>query len=57
MPLTHFLALLVVVTLASGITLWAGLAAGIPPVVFLLLALSGALLLHLNLRGHQDHDG
>ncbi len=56
MPLTHFLALIAVVIVAAALTLWAGLSAGIPPAAFVLAALSGALLLHLNLRGRHDQD-
>lgn len=57
MPLTHFLAMIAVVILAAALTLWAGLSAGVPPVAFLLVALSGAVLVHLNNRDRHDHDG
>ncbi|MEQ3643563.1 MULTISPECIES: hypothetical protein [Paracoccus] len=57
MPLTHFLALIAVTILAAAVTLWAGLSAGVPPIAFLLLALSGAVLVHLNNRDRHDHDG
>lgn len=57
MPLTHFLVMIAAVVLAAGATVWAGLSAGVPPVAFLLIALSGALLVHLNQRGRHDHDG
>lgn len=56
MPLTHFLALIAVVIVAAALTLWAGISAGIPPVAFVLASLSGALLLHLNLRSGRDQD-
>jgi len=57
MPLTHFLAVVVGAVLLAALTLWAGLSAGIPPMAFLIIALSAALLLHLNLRNRHDHDG
>lgn len=57
MPLTHFLVLIAVTILAAAVTLWAGLSAGVPPIAFLLLALSGAVLVHLNNRDRHDHDG
>jgi len=57
MPLTHFLMLLAAVILGAALTLWVGLAAGLPPVAILLVALSAALLLHLGLRQGHDHRG
>lgn len=56
MPLTHFLLLIVVVILAGAFTLWASLAAGIPLMTLLLVALSGAALLHFSTRNWHDHD-
>lgn len=56
MPLTHFLVMIAAVMLAAGATIWAGLSAGVPPVAFVILGLSAALLVHLNQRGRHDHD-
>lgn len=56
MPLTHFLLLIVAVILAGAFTLWASLAAGIPLMTLLLVALSGAALLHFSTRNWHDHD-
>ncbi|WP_022707263.1 hypothetical protein [Paracoccus zeaxanthinifaciens] len=57
MPLPHFLMLLTAVILGAAVTLWAGLAAGVPPVAFLVLALSAALCAHLGWRNHHDPKG
>ncbi|WP_410217659.1 hypothetical protein [Paracoccus sp. (in: a-proteobacteria)] len=57
MPLTHFLMLIAVVILGCGLTLWASLSSGLPPVAIVLVALSAALLLHLGHRDGHDHEG
>lgn len=56
MPLPHFLLLIVAVILAAAITLWASLAAGVPLITLLLVALTGAALLHFSTRNWHDHD-
>lgn len=56
MPLTHFLAMIALVVMAAALAIWVGLSAGIPPVAFVLVALSAALLVHLNLGDGRDHD-
>ena len=55
MPLTHFLMLICAVVIGAALTLWAGVAAGLPVVTILLLALSAALLVHLGHRDNHDH--
>lgn len=57
MPLPHFLMMLVTVILAAALTLWAGVAVGVPLVAMLLIALTAAALLHLRQRGGHDQDG
>lgn len=57
MPLPHFLLMLVTVILAAALTLWAGLAAGVPFTGFLLVVLSAAAFVHLRQRGGHDQDG
>ncbi|WP_265499143.1 hypothetical protein [Paracoccus beibuensis] len=55
MPLTHFLVLICAVVVGAALTLWVSLAAGLPVVTILLLALSCALLVHLGQRDRHDH--
>lgn len=57
MPLTHFLMLIAAVVLGAALTLWISIAAGWSPLAVPLLALSAALLVHLNHRNGHDHDG
>lgn len=57
MPLPHFLLLILAVVLAAAVTLWASLAAGVPLLTLLLIALTGAVLLHFSTRNGHDHDG
>ena len=57
MPLTHFLMLIAAVVLGAALTLWISIAAGWSPIAVPLLALSAALLVHLNQRNRHDHDG
>ena len=57
MPLTHFLMLIAAVVLGAALTLWISIAAGWSPIAVPLLALSAALLVHLNHRNGHDHDG
>lgn len=55
MPLPHFLLLIMAVILAAALTLWLFFATGMPEIVFALLVLGGAGLVHLSLRKHHDH--
>lgn len=55
MPLTHFLLLICAVVVAAAMTLWVGFSAGLPLLTILLLALSGAVLVHLGHRDGHDH--
>lgn len=57
MPLPHFLLLIFMVILAAAVTLWASMAAGIPLLPLLLIALTGAVLLHFSTRNGRDQDG
>lgn len=53
MPLPHFLILIIAVTLAAGLTIWAASAVGIPLFALALIALMAAAIAHLAMR--QDH--
>ena len=57
MPLTHFLLLIAAVITGAALTLWVSIASGWSPMAVPLLALSAALLVHLNHRSGHDHDG
>lgn len=57
MPLPHFLLLIFMVILAAAVTLWASMAAGIPLLSLLLVALTGAVLVHFSIRNGRDQDG
>ncbi|WP_170162107.1 hypothetical protein [Paracoccus siganidrum] len=57
MPLPHFLLLIMAVILAAALTLWLFFATGVPQILFALLILGGAGLVHLSLRKHHDHRG
>lgn len=57
MPLPHFLLMLLAVVCAAALTLFLSFAAGIPMIVLVLVALTGALLMHLGPHDGHDHDG
>ncbi|MBU2956374.1 hypothetical protein Q4511_03870 [Paracoccus sp. 1_MG-2023] len=57
MPLPHFLMLLSAVIIGAAVTLWAAFAAGVPPMAFVLIALSAALFAHFGLRNNHDPKG
>ena len=57
MPLTHFLMLIAAVITGAALSLWVSIASGWSPMAVPLLALSAALLVHLNHRNGHDHDG
>lgn len=57
MPLPHFLLMILAVTLAALLTLWAAFAAGVPELALLLIALSAVALVHLGYRDGPDHKG
>ena len=44
MPLTHFLGLILVVTLSAGLTLWLALGSGLPVAALAFAALSASLI-------------
>ena len=56
MPLPHFLFLIAAVILVAALTLWASFTAGVPMVALALIALSGAVLVHLAQGDRHDHD-
>lgn len=56
MPLPHFLFLIAAVILIATLTLWLSFAAEIPFVALSLIALSGAVFVHLAQRDRHDHD-
>ncbi len=56
MPLPHFLFLIAAVILVAALTLWASFTAGVPLVALALIALSGAVLVHLTQGDRHDHD-
>ncbi|MDP0925736.1 hypothetical protein Q0601_00985 [Paracoccus onubensis] len=57
MPLPHFLLLICTVVMAAAATLWFSLTAGVPLLTLLLIALTGAVLLHFSTRNGHDQDG
>jgi hypothetical protein len=54
MPLPHFLTMIAVVVFAAAMTLWAAFAVGVPEMLLLLVALSGAVALHLVHDGRKN---
>lgn len=56
MPLPHFLLLILAVIVAAAMTLWVMFSAGVPQIAILLVALTGAALVHFSVRKRHDHD-
>ncbi|WP_182912726.1 hypothetical protein [Paracoccus onubensis] len=56
MPLPHFLLLIFMVVMTAAATLWVSLTAGVPLLTLLLIALTGAVLLHFSTRNGHDQD-
>lgn len=55
MPLPHFLVLIAGVIVASGATIWAASAVGVPIFALAIVALLAAAIMHLGQHDRQDH--
>ncbi|MFV0384821.1 hypothetical protein [Paracoccus sp. (in: a-proteobacteria)] len=57
MPLPQFLLTILLVAIATVMTLWASVASGISLLLLALVILSVAAVLHLSISSHRDQDG